>query len=443
MILSTLLGLEGLYNSIIQLIIIITGLVSVKSMISLITTLVGQGDALKDGEEVSGEVRKRVGQTVALGAGVARAGVAGAIGAKNAVKKTWNSNGVKAVRGKVKSGAKKAGNYVGNSRVGQGAKRFGGWVNKNTAGKVKNGWKSRYGSFDDSYAEYANDPEAWKANHKGGMLKRGINLTRRARHNMKRDKNMQENFYDEYGVSTGLEGASKRQKLRAWTSRRRKAHNDSNVTFNSAVDEKGNLKEGVNPESVRVRDYVHAWARRKKNAGGEKLGDFYSGLKKDIDLKGGKQETKRLMADMVNISGVGKVFGDMKGEGATTKGMEAAWKRLFGQRDAEKKQKEEGDAAKAAKAQADAIKNAFSSSLDVSSEKVDVNTETQNNKVGTAKTTAGKASVNTSSAEIKGKINLPNAANSQQVRLDNASLNAIATSVADAVAKALKDYKDK
>ncbi len=59
---------EGLYNSIMQLIFIVTALVSVKSLTDMITQLVGQGDALKDGKETGQEVLKRVGQTAAIGA---------------------------------------------------------------------------------------------------------------------------------------------------------------------------------------------------------------------------------------------------------------------------------------------------------------------------------------------------------------------------------------
>lgn len=61
-------------NALMQLVFIVTGLVSIKSLTDMITQLVGQGDALKDGADTSKEVAKRIGQTAAVG--VAGAGLA-------------------------------------------------------------------------------------------------------------------------------------------------------------------------------------------------------------------------------------------------------------------------------------------------------------------------------------------------------------------------------
>ena len=99
---------EGLYNSIMQLIFIVTALVSVKELTSLITNLVGQGDALKDGADTGKEVMKRVGQTAAIGAmgaGAAlKVGQAGLGVARNVGSTIANSKTVQGAKEKVGSG---------------------------------------------------------------------------------------------------------------------------------------------------------------------------------------------------------------------------------------------------------------------------------------------------------------------------------------------------
>ena len=99
---------EGLYNAIMQLIFIVTALVSVKELTSLITNLVGQGDALKDGADTGKEVMKRVGQTAAIGAmgaGAAlKVGQAGLGVARNVGSTIANSKTVQGAKEKVGSG---------------------------------------------------------------------------------------------------------------------------------------------------------------------------------------------------------------------------------------------------------------------------------------------------------------------------------------------------
>ena len=50
-------GINGLFNAIVQLIFIFTGLVSIRSLVDLVTELVGQGDALKQGEATGKQVK--------------------------------------------------------------------------------------------------------------------------------------------------------------------------------------------------------------------------------------------------------------------------------------------------------------------------------------------------------------------------------------------------
>ena len=104
---------EGLYNAIMQLIFIVTALVSVKELTSLITNLVGQGDALKDGADTGKEVMKRVGQTAAigaLGAGAAlKVGQAGLGVARNVGSTIANSSTVQGAREWLNSGEERKG----------------------------------------------------------------------------------------------------------------------------------------------------------------------------------------------------------------------------------------------------------------------------------------------------------------------------------------------
>ena len=106
--------LTGLYNAIMQIIFIVTGLVSIRSLTDMITQLVGQGDALKDGEETAKEVRKRVGQTAAvgaMGAGVALGGVGAAVAGAKLL-----GGAAKDMGGKVTS---KVSDYIGGTRTGK------------------------------------------------------------------------------------------------------------------------------------------------------------------------------------------------------------------------------------------------------------------------------------------------------------------------------------
>ena len=61
-------GIYDLYNSIMQLIFIVTALVSIRSLVDLVTEMVGQGDALKTGE-ATGKEAKQLGLKVAGQAG--------------------------------------------------------------------------------------------------------------------------------------------------------------------------------------------------------------------------------------------------------------------------------------------------------------------------------------------------------------------------------------
>lgn len=75
--------LTDLCNAIMQLIFIVTGLVSIKSLTEMITQLIGQGDALKDGADTAKEVKKLAGQAAGAtlhGAAIAKAGVTSAVG---------------------------------------------------------------------------------------------------------------------------------------------------------------------------------------------------------------------------------------------------------------------------------------------------------------------------------------------------------------------------
>ena len=82
------MDLTGLYNAIMQLIFIITGLVSIKSLTEMITQLVGQGDALKDGADTMKEAKKMAGQAAGAAihaGGLAVAGVRGVAGVAKTV----------------------------------------------------------------------------------------------------------------------------------------------------------------------------------------------------------------------------------------------------------------------------------------------------------------------------------------------------------------------
>ena len=131
--------LTGLYNAIMQLIFIVTGLVSIRSLTDMITQLVGQGDALKDGEETAKEVRKRVGQTAAIGLGAGALAAKGAMAVGGAVKmaggaakdlgsKAWNSGPVTSARDKISDKAHSVAGgvsgYVGGSRIGRAVGNF-------------------------------------------------------------------------------------------------------------------------------------------------------------------------------------------------------------------------------------------------------------------------------------------------------------------------------
>ena len=65
-------GINDLYNAIVQLIFIFTGLVAINSLVDLVTDLVGQGNALKEGEGAAKDVKslgmKTTGQLASAGA---------------------------------------------------------------------------------------------------------------------------------------------------------------------------------------------------------------------------------------------------------------------------------------------------------------------------------------------------------------------------------------
>ncbi len=117
-----------LYNSIMQVIFIITALVSMKSLTEMITQLVGQGDALKDGADTAKEVAKKAGQTAAIaagGAGLAMKGaqmgikVAGVVG--GSVRGSRMAGYLSNKAGQGVAGLKKAASWAGGTRVGQAA----------------------------------------------------------------------------------------------------------------------------------------------------------------------------------------------------------------------------------------------------------------------------------------------------------------------------------
>lgn len=64
-------GINGLYNAIVQILFIFTGLVSIRSLVDLVTELVGQGDALKQGEATGKQVKDFGAKAIGVGANIA------------------------------------------------------------------------------------------------------------------------------------------------------------------------------------------------------------------------------------------------------------------------------------------------------------------------------------------------------------------------------------
>ncbi len=64
-------GMNGLYNAIVQILFIFTGLVSIRSLVDLVTELVGQGDALKQGESTGKQVKDFGAKAIGVGANIA------------------------------------------------------------------------------------------------------------------------------------------------------------------------------------------------------------------------------------------------------------------------------------------------------------------------------------------------------------------------------------
>lgn len=114
------MDLTGLYNAIMQLIFIITGLVSIKSLTEMITQLVGQGDALKDGADTAKEAKKMAGQATGAaihGAGLVVAGAKGAAAVAGTVARSPAGQKLKEAAGDaVAWGAGKREDYINNSR---------------------------------------------------------------------------------------------------------------------------------------------------------------------------------------------------------------------------------------------------------------------------------------------------------------------------------------
>lgn len=149
--LIALLGLEAadLYNGLMQCVFIVTGLVSIKSLTEMITQLVGQGDALKDGADTSKEVAKRLGQTAAVGvagAGLAIKGaklgkaVAGSVGGTLANSKTGKAISAKA-HGAAGALKDKAGNWS-DDHISPHVNSAKDKLNKTSLGKKIQGYKA-------------------------------------------------------------------------------------------------------------------------------------------------------------------------------------------------------------------------------------------------------------------------------------------------------------
>lgn len=102
-----------------QLIFIVTGLVSIKSLTEMITQLVGQGDALKDGADTMKEAKKLAGQATGAaihGAGLAAAGVRGVAAVGKTVASSPAGQKLKQAAGDLRDWAgDKKDTYVANS----------------------------------------------------------------------------------------------------------------------------------------------------------------------------------------------------------------------------------------------------------------------------------------------------------------------------------------
>jgi len=127
------LDFTGLYNAIMQLIFIITGLASIKSLTEMITQLVGQGDALKDGADTAKEVKSmaaKAGGAAIHGAGLAGAGVKAAIGVAGRVGNSAWANKARQLGGDAKSAiGGKWDDYVQNS-VGSKGRDHSHWIGR-------------------------------------------------------------------------------------------------------------------------------------------------------------------------------------------------------------------------------------------------------------------------------------------------------------------------
>ncbi len=64
-------GINDLFNALVQLIFIFTGLVSINSIVEMVTDMVGQGNALKEGESAAKDVKALGGKTIGTVASVA------------------------------------------------------------------------------------------------------------------------------------------------------------------------------------------------------------------------------------------------------------------------------------------------------------------------------------------------------------------------------------
>ncbi len=92
------MDINDLLNAIMQIIFMITGLVSIKSLTEMITQLVGQGDALKDGADTGKEVKKLGAQATGVAVHGARIAGATAKSVAGVGKKVATSSGVTKLR---------------------------------------------------------------------------------------------------------------------------------------------------------------------------------------------------------------------------------------------------------------------------------------------------------------------------------------------------------
>ena len=241
----------GLYNAIMQLIFIVTGLVSIKSLTDMITQLVGQGDALKDGADTSKEVAKRIGQTAAVG--VAGAGLA--------IKGAQLGAGV----------ARSVGTAVANSKTADRVRSGAGALRDKVSAKVapQRSWyrnMERNGIDPELAAMIGVTPpdkgrmEAWVGRRAESMSNRRDRLSNWA--GDQRDR--VHDWGDRHGVNQAVANARQRAvNAGGWVKNTRVARATSNVAHNIATNAPGAINATVTSAKVNLdqvkKDNAQNW----------------------------------------------------------------------------------------------------------------------------------------------------------------------------------------